>query len=472
MGTGLTLAFKSSPSNASASQKNSGGRSAPVTPPGGGQAGYAQVTVVGRVTAVSSTSITIDALGGAVTAQVTGATQFTGQVTSISGVKVGDLVLAVIVRKVGATATTTIAVEIQDPVSSSGGTGTGPSSPVSPGDQSPGGSVPGASSSQPGAPGNASAIATQTDPGLVDINVTLGYQGLQGAGTGMVLTSNGEVLTNNHVVEGATNISVTDVGNNKTYQATVVGYDRSQDVAVLQLADASGLKTVNLGDSSTVAVGEGVVAVGNAGGTGGTPSWAAGSVTATNQSITAYDQTDGASEQLTGLIETNADVVAGDSGGPLVDSSGRVIGMDTAGSQGFQIQSSGHQGFAIPIDEAAAIARQIEAGRSSSTVHVGPTAFLGIEVQPATSSGSLSGGSAGASGAEIAAVVPNGPAAQAGLAQGDTITAVAGQQITSPASLTEALLGETPGASVQVRYVDAFGQQHSTTVQLATGPAQ
>ncbi|HKH89126.1 MAG TPA: trypsin-like peptidase domain-containing protein, partial [Acidimicrobiales bacterium] len=164
----------------------------------------------------------------------------------------------------------------------------------------------------------------------MDVNTTLSYQSEQGAGTGMVLTSTGEVLTNNHVVEGATKISVTDIGNGKTYSAKVVGYDRSKDIAVLQLIGASGLQTVNLGNSSSVSVGEGVVAVGNANGAGGTPSYAGGAVTATNQSITATDQAGGDSEQLGGLIETNADVIPGDSGGPLVNASGQVIGMDTA----------------------------------------------------------------------------------------------------------------------------------------------
>ena len=169
---------------------------------------------------------------------------------------------------------------------------------------------------------------------------------------GMVLTSKGEVLTNNHVIEGATSISVTDVGNGVTYGAKVVGYDRTSDVAVLQLEKASGLKTVSLGNSSGVRTGQPVVGIGNAGGTGGTPSYAGGRVTALNQSITASDQGDGTSEQLTGLIETNADIQPGDSGGPLVNSGGKVVGMDTAASAGFSFQQGGSltQGYSIPID--------------------------------------------------------------------------------------------------------------------------
>ena len=179
-----------------------------------------------------------------------------------------------------------------------------------------------------------SQIASRVDPGLVDVTSTLGYQGAKAMGTGIVLTSNGEILTNNHVINGATSVSVTDIGNGKTYKATVVGYDVSQDIAVLQLSGASGLTTATTGDSSMVKVGDSVVALGNAGGVGGTPSVAAGSVTALNQSITASDEGAATSEQLSGLIETNADIQAGDSGGSLVNSYGQVIGVDTAASSG------------------------------------------------------------------------------------------------------------------------------------------
>src|SRR6202034_286090 len=176
----------------------------------------------------------------------------------------------------------------------------------------------------------------------------------------------------------------------QTYSATVVGYDNSQDLAVLQLHDASGLQTVSIGNSSNVSVGESVVGIGNAGGTGGTPSSAGGSVTALNQSITASDEGDGDSEQLSGLIESNADIQPGDSGGPLVNDNGQVIGIDTAASSGFQFQSSGGSGYSIPITGAVAIAKQIEAGQGSTTIHIGPTAFLGVVIEP-TSSGGFGG---------------------------------------------------------------------------------
>ena len=182
----------------------------------------------------------------------------------------------------------------------------------------------GSGTNSTGSPADTAAIAAKVSPALVDINSTFGYQSAQGAGTGIVLTSNGEILTNNHVINGATKISVTDVGNGKTYTAKVVGYDDSHDIAVLQLQGASGLQTAKLADSSTAAVGAGVVAIGNAGGTGGTPSYAGGSITALNQSITASDDLDGANEQLTGLIEVNANIQPGDSGGSLVNTAGSV----------------------------------------------------------------------------------------------------------------------------------------------------
>src|ERR1700759_1077748 len=175
-------------------------------------------------------------------------------------------------------------------------------------------------------------IASKVDPGLVDVISTLGDQSATAEGTGMVLTPTGEILTNNHVIDGATSIKVADIGNGKTYTATVVGYDATKDIAVLQLQNASGLQTAPLGDSSSVTVGSKVTALGNAGGKGGTPSVATGTVTALGQSITASDEASSNSEQLSGLIESNAPIQAGDSGGPLVNSGGQVIGMDTAAS--------------------------------------------------------------------------------------------------------------------------------------------
>lgn len=319
-------------------------------------------------------------------------------------------------------------------------------------------------------PEDSGSIASHVDPGLVDVNTQIDSQGLEGAGTGMVLTSNGEVLTNNHVIEGATRISVTDVGNGRTYVGQVVGYDRTHDVAVLQLVGASGLQTVQTGDSSKVNVGQGVVAIGNANGTGGTPSYAGGTITALGQTITARDDADGSSEQLTGLMATNADIVSGDSGGPLVDSSGHVIGIDTAASSGYQFQGGSNQGYAIPINTALSIARQIESGNGSSTVHLGSTALLGVEVSPGNDAFGFGGSSQ--SGADVVGLLADSPAANAGIVAGDVITSVAGHTITSGDSLTNTMLGLRPGQTVSVGYTDTSGQNQTTSVTLIAGPPQ
>nr|WP_246406025.1 trypsin-like peptidase domain-containing protein [Modestobacter versicolor] len=268
----------------------------------------------------------------------------------------------------------------------------------------------------------------------------------------MVLTSDGEVLTNNHVVEGATSITVTVLSTGVSYEATVVGTDPTDDVAVLQLSDASGLDTVQA-DDDAVAVGDAVTAVGNAGGAAGT-SAAAGTVTALDQSITATDESGQDAEQLTGLIEIAADVEAGDSGGPLYDAEGEVVGMDTAAS------STGGQAYAIPIATALSIAEQITSGVDDETVHQGYPAFLGVSVQ-----------SGATGGAAVAGVVAGGPADQAGLTAGDVVTAVGGSTVTAAEDVSAALAGLDPGDEVTVTWTDATGRSQTATVTLATGPA-
>jgi S1-C subfamily serine protease len=374
-----------------------------------------------------------------------------------------------------------------------------------------------------------SQIANKVDPGLVDIVSTLGDQNAEAAGTGMVVTSSGVVLTNNHVIDGATSIKATDIGNGRTYTAKVVGYDKSDDVAVIQLQGASGLTTVSFGDSSQVTVGQSVVGLGNAGGKGGTPSVATGTVTALNQSITAGDEGSGSSENLTGMIETNANIQPGDSGGPLVNSAGQVIGIDTAasggsGSSGGSGQdpfggssgqdpfggssgqdpfgssggssfgggsgqdpseqspssqapsSSGQsqtQAFSIPISRALAIAGQIEAGNASSTVHIGATGFLGVELATSgsSSSGGFSGGGQSGSALTVEGTLSGSPAAQAGLSQGDVIDSIDGQSVSSQSDLQAAIGQHHPGDQVTVGWTDQSGQTHTATVALANGPA-
>ena len=218
------------------------------------------------------------------------------------------------------------------------------------------------------------AAPSAATTGVVVVNTRLAYGGGGGAGTGIVLTSSGTVLTNNHVIRGADSIRVTVPSTGRTYTATVAGYSVSKDIALLKLRDAQGLATVRTGNSNTVDVGDSVTAVGNGGGTGKLTT-KSGKVTGLGQSITIRN-VDGEPFTLPGLIETTTPLRSGDSGGPLL-SGGRVIGIDAAASGGFYFRGSA-QGYAIPINRALKIAGQIEAGRRSSTVHVGPTAFLGV----------------------------------------------------------------------------------------------
>lgn len=309
---------------------------------------------------------------------------------------------------------------------------------------------------------NVSAIAARVDPALVDIDTTLA-QGGAAAGTGMVLTSSGLVLTNNHVIENATTINARSVEGGRTYSATVLGYSVTDDVALLQLKGASGLKAITTGSSSHVTVGQPIVAIGNAGGTGGTPTAVAGTVTALDQTITAGG--DGTqSETLQGMIEVDAPIVPGDSGGPLVDTSAQVIGMDTAASVvsggGFGAQSDTGQGYAIPIEQALSIIHQIEAGQSSATVQIGPRALLGVEVTDGVSP----------PGAYVDGVESASPASSAGIRPGDTIVSVGATAISSASDLSNALMNDKPGASVTVGWVDSSGASHSAVVTLTTGP--
>jgi S1-C subfamily serine protease len=330
-------------------------------------------------------------------------------------------------------------------------------------------------------------IASKVDPGLVDIVTNLGYQNGEAAGTGMVLTSSGEVLTNNHVIRGATQIKARDIGNGRTYTAKVVGYDETDDVAVLQLQGASGLQTVST-SSAGVSVGQKVVALGNALGKGGTPSKAVGKVTGLGRTITASDEDSSTSEQLSGMIQTNAPIQPGDSGGALVNRAGDIVGMNTAASTGasttsFQGQSSQGQtqAFAIPISKAERIASQIEAGQASSTVHLGQTAFLGVQISTGSTSfggsggfggnGGSTGGSTAGNGALVAGTVSGSAAAQAGLTEGDEITSVAGHAVTSASGISSTLATHHPGDKITIGWTDQAGQSHTATVTLVNGPS-
>ena len=345
------------------------------------------------------------------------------------------------------------------------------------------------------------AIVSKVKPGLVLINTTLQYDSELAAGTGMVLNASGLVLTNNHVIDDATKITATVVSTGKRYRATVVGYDKAGDVALIQLQHASGLATVPVGNSSSVKTGNAVVAMGNAEGRG-TITPTAGQVTGLNQTVEASE--DGAStssETLHGMIQTNADVVPGDSGGPLVSSAGVVIGMDTAGTDSSYEQASA-AGFAIPINSALSVARRIAAGRAGSAITIGYPPFLGIFIGAGSSSnpqiqaqqqGQQNGTSGGSSqrcytsnaglttpstiapvrsGTLIDGAICGSPAASAGITGGAVFTAVNGQAIGSPDNLTSILTRFRPGQTISVTWVSPSAKRTTSRLRLTAGPPQ
>ena len=314
--------------------------------------------------------------------------------------------------------------------------------------------------------GTATGTRTSAQTGVVVVDTNLAYQNGAAAGTGMVLTQDGQVLTNNHVIRGATTVRVVVPQTRRSYTARVVGYSISADVALLQLTNASGLATVALADSTKVEPGQTVTAVGNAGGTGRLIA-TTGKVIGLDRTITVSDE-QGGMVQLNRLIETDASLQPGDSGGPLLDANGRVIGMDSAASAGFSFQGAPSDGYAIPIARATSIVKQIVDGRASAQVHIGGTAFLGVQVQ---TSGYFSNGEYKA-GELVMGVVPGSPGAKAGITAGVVITAVNARTVESQAALVALLLPHHPGDTVTLSWIDQTGARHKGSVTLASGPPQ
>ncbi len=349
------------------------------------------------------------------------------------------------------------------------------------------------------------AVISAVRPGLVDISSNLQYQGSQAAATGMVISPDGLVLTNNHVITDTTQLFATVVSTGQRYKATWLGYDATDDVAVIKLDNAHNLKTVPLGDSSAVKVGDDVIAMGNADGAGGvTP--AAGTITGLNRTIKASDAGAATSETLHGMLQTNAGIVQGDSGGALADASGHVIGMNTAAATGSF--GSENVGFAIPIDKALSIAQKIIHGQGSKEIQIGSTGFMGVLVpagqasqssspaqqrkrqlqqdqsdsgfpvqpsSPACLANDLTAGVPAklapvSSGALIIGELCDTPADKAGIIAGDVITAVGKNKVDSPQDLTKVMLTFKPGDSVQVTWVAINGQTHQSTMTLIEAP--
>jgi S1-C subfamily serine protease len=343
---------------------------------------------------------------------------------------------------------------------------------------------------------NDEAVYQAVEPGVVDVNANLQFLQEAAKGTGFVIdAAAGLILTNNHVIDGATSVTVTPVTSGRSYPARIVGYDSADDVALLQVRGVPRLKAVRIGSSAAVRVGTPVLAIGNEGGQGGSPTVAPGVISNLDRTVVATDQTSGLNETLHGMMQTSADIRPGDSGGPLAGADGRVIGIDTAAGG-----NTNYSGYAIPIDQAMPIARQIEAGRQEARIQIGLPAFLGVLLPDSSSTsprgqarqelhqtGSVRGSGSGCTsddttstpasiapaetGALIDGVLCGTPAAQAGLFAGDVITSAGGHAVTSPRSLTAIISGFRPGSQVALAWIAPDGSLHTAVVTLAAGPA-
>ncbi len=311
-------------------------------------------------------------------------------------------------------------------------------------------------------------LVNKVIPAVVSIDVKSGAN--EDEGTGMIFTSDGEVITNNHVIElyvqgGDTgSITVTEYGQTKALPATLIGYDQSKDVALLKINNASNLPTVTFGDSSKAVVGDAVVAIGNALGlSAGTPTVTQGIVSALGRSVTAGGlgtQT----ESLQNLIQTDAAINAGNSGGPLIDTAGQVIAMNTAvagtSSDG---TSSQNIGFAIPIAQVEALLPTLQKGGQTGA----GGGYLGVDITTLTPALRQQYGFTPTTGAVILTVVSGSPAAKAGLVQGDVIVNIAGTPITSAEDLQRVIQKSKPGQTVTITYY-VGDSKRTTTATLGS----
>jgi S1-C subfamily serine protease len=330
---------------------------------------------------------------------------------------------------------------------------------------------------------NATRLAAAIGPAVVNINTRLDALegGGRAAGTGMIISRDGDIMTNNHVVRGADTVAVTIRGRG-THPAAVIGTDPAADIAVLKVSGLSGLPGVRFGNSSHIAVGDPVLAIGNALGLGGSPTVSQGIISATGRSITAADQTGSNPEKLHGLLQTDAPIAPGNSGGPLVDAAGAVIGMDTAAASAGTGGAS--LGFAIPANTIRVIAGQITAHKDLPGLVFGRRPFLGVEIvsssqaakaaSPFGAFGPFGPGAAatsphGTHGVVVAAVDPGSPAARARITSGDVITAIDRHATPTTAALSRQVAAHKPGQVVSVTVSTQNGSR-TVHVRLGQGP--
>lgn len=341
------------------------------------------------------------------------------------------------------------------------------------------------------------AISARIEPSVVDVTATLTYDDETASGTGFVVDAKtAYILTNNHVIRDATEVSVTVPATGQSYQAQIVGADVPADIAVLEIKPVPGLTQAPIGDSAALSTGSRVISFGNQAGAGGSPAVSTGVISGTGRTIQAADGASGFSETLHGMLATTAKIEPGDSGGPLAGSAGTVIGMDTAAGTG-----GASTGYAIPINAAMAAERQIIEGRPGPGISLGVDGFLGVVVGSGKSSSpSLqraqghgrgtgaadSGGGCVSTKADVLAPAAIAPAragalvmgvlcgtgaASAGIVSGDVITEAAGRRIGSSNELTAVVNGSRPGSVVSVTWINRAGTLRTSQVRLSAAPA-
>jgi S1-C subfamily serine protease len=330
------------------------------------------------------------------------------------------------------------------------------------GSQSP---IPIPASSEP-----VEAVVARALPAVVNVTTNIfqpdqfgGAQQGRGVGTGFVVRPDGIIVTNCHVVEDATKITVFSSDKKpKQFAARVIGGDCQHDLAVLKV-DATNLPTVQLGSSGSLQLGERVVAIGYALALQGGPTVTAGIVSSLNRVIQVQDpncQTcKGGLRTYKDVIQTDAAINHGNSGGPLMNMQGQVVGINSAGDSAAE-----NIGFAIAIDSAKSTVAQAE------KTPLAPSGYIGVSTQTVTADVAAQYGLTVQQGAYVLATVNGGPADHAGIEQGDVIVGVNGQAVTSAEDLGKILSGLAPGQRTTVDLVHKSGSRQSVSVTLGTRP--
>lgn len=334
----------------------------------------------------------------------------------------------------------------------------------------------------PAPPLDQAAVAAAVNPAMVHLTTRTRAFGQVTAGSGIVLTADGQVLTSHHVIKGAEEVSAVSVATGAQFEATVLGYDSTADIALLSLAGAEGLPTARLGRSAQLRVRDEVLALGNAGGVGGTPTATPGRITALDSTVVALDAADFSRKALRGMVEIQAPVSSGQSGGALADRQAAVVGVVTASSGAggpepaplapapgessvpsastspAPVEPAGAGGYAVPIDTAMRVVEQIRSGIPGETVHIGPTATLGVLTSDAPPGG-----------ARVDIAVYGLPAYTAGIRDGETIVALDDRPVDSSLALRTAIDRRHPHETVRLRVVGTDGVDRVVGVELGLG---